>query len=75
MDYAQLPVVLRTSNSRNLKILPRNAPRTKEKDAIYVGYVAFPIKGQTAALVLLQFRLKPVQKPKPVTCHNRADPR
>jgi hypothetical protein len=26
-------------------------------------------------LVLLRFRLKPVQKPKPVTCHNRADPR
>ena len=26
-------------------------------------------------VVLLRFRLKPVQKPKPVTCHNRADPR
>ena len=26
MDYAQLPVVLKTQNSRSLKILPRNAP-------------------------------------------------
>ena len=65
MDYAQLPVVLRTSNSRSLKILPRNAPRTKEKDAIYVGYVAFPIKGQTAASRLAEEHDRPNTNPLP----------
>ena len=59
MDYAQLPVVLRTSNSRSLKILPRNTPRTREKDAIYVGYVAFPSKGQTVASRLAEEHDKP----------------
>ena len=65
MDYAQLPVVLRTSNSRNLKILPRNAPRTKEKNAIYVGYVAFPSKEQTVASKLVEEYNKPNTDPLP----------
>ena len=65
MDYAQLPVVLRTSNSRSLKTLPRNAPRVKKKDAIYVGYVAFPTKGQTAASRLAEEHDKPNTDPLP----------
>ena len=63
MDYAQLLVVLRTSNSRSLKILPRNAPCTKEKDTIYVGYVAFPTKGQTAASQLAEEHDRPNTDP------------
>ena len=65
MDYAQLPVVLRTSNSRSLKILPRNAPHMKGKEAIYVGYVALLSKGQTAASRLAEEHDKPTTDPLP----------
>ena len=65
MDYAQLPVVLRTSNSRSLKILLRNAPRTQGKDTIYIGYVAFPSKSQTAASRLAKEHNKPNTDPLP----------
>ena len=59
MDYGQLPVVFQTSNSRALKILPRNAPRTKPKETVYVGYVAFSSKGQTTASKLVEKNDKP----------------
>ena len=65
MDYTQLPVVLRTSNSRSLKILLRNTPRTQGKDTIYVGYVAFPSKSQTAASRLAKEHDKPNTNPLP----------
>ena len=65
MDYGQLPVVLRTLNSRALKILPRNAPRTKPRETIYVGYVAFPTKGQTTASKLAEENDKPNKDPLP----------
>ena len=59
MDYGQLPVVLRTSNSRTLKILPWNAPRMKPKETVYLGYVAFSSKGQTTASKLAEENNKP----------------
>ena len=65
MDYGQLPVVLRTSNSKALKILPRNAPRTKPRETIYVGYVAFPTKGQTMVSKLAEENDKPNVDPLP----------
>ena len=65
MDYRQLPVVLWTLNSRTLKILPWNVPRTKTKETIYVGYVAFPVKGQTTASKLAKENDKPNADPLP----------
>ena len=65
MDYKQLPVVLQTLNSRTLKILPWNTLRTKPRETIYVGYVAFPTKGQTMASKLAKEHDKPNVDPLP----------
>jgi hypothetical protein len=65
MDYDQLLVVLRTTNSRAFKITPRNAPRRPKEEDIYVGYLALPLKGQTTASRLAEEHGKPNTDPHP----------